>query len=1167
MALRFGEMVLVVRTQDFASRNLHRVAGELHTLSRQQQAFNAVQAHNLKLTKAQDRISDISRDKQRLKIVQDSISANKKLAMAQLAVARSEAAVAKSRVSGGPAGGQRGLGVPKVPGRTHAANLAQLAIYQDALTAATVEAQKADEALSALPNSFRNLAKDAALADDALVKNARSARDAQFALRVLQQETLALDFATKKSTLSLEKWLSRGHAMGRMGRVMQLSGLAMTAAMGAAAKIAADFDTTVTLAGTQARDIQAPMSQVAERANQIGDAILDMMGRFPASQQEMSDAAYEIFSSLNLEKNGIIDVTKGLALLEQANKMAVAGQGTLAESTNAMIVLLNDFPKEEPLELFDTMFDIIRFGKMQITEFNNMLGDVAPAAKGAGQSLEDVSGAMSYLTRVMPKTSRAGVGLRRFFDILHDPLIKQGLRDWGIEIEKATGGLKPLPKIIKDIVRTFPTLKTGQADITNWLMKMSQEGAIVGKGLGKGVGKQFTSQGRSAATFLFQGADAYLEDQKRTMENTKEFNKSYAAMMKTQGMQWKVTVNQLKALVIIIGQAALPTFLSLMDRLRGLVQWFKNLDPHTQNLIIRVGTLIGILTLLGGVVGSITGALVSLASVIGLFTTRWIFMRKAMDATSTSTGAKAVGMFSSIASAATIAAKRIGLVYAAYLAFDLATNQGTRRTLWDDLTSGRPGEGIVNWLLPGNPATSMMKWMEKNAPGFMSEGKQATIDRLMDRSGLSKKSLRQAHDDFLKMSVKERVRMIKEWDSWGMKDELLHRLSFGSIKEALKSEKTGKSLSQQYEEALKDINSGDLAKAYKEAMDEYEKSMSKAGAGTNELVQRTNELKRVMKEAWDQEFDAATDRLSQAAQTMAAKFTELKDANTQLWGSLFEGPVLKSETFNIAKEWGISPALKHINMDLAATNKRFVKFQSNLNKLRKKGVPEEVVQEIAKMGAEEGLKWSDAILKGDPKEFQIFLNHLKTRKREIQKATELDFNRLRKHWMALGKSGADAFIAGLTDPNVGLTAFFEKWINNTFPGYAKAAADAAAAAAAAAFNENNPLPTTSTGNGKGGQGGWPGAIDAATYLSNLQSMGYSAFNPNLVRKPTEPAHIGRGYPTRRTSSMGSTVNHYDYSTTVEVKGEISSPEKGRELARKIAFEVKNRRTPPRKDHQ
>lgn len=1109
MALRFGEMVLVVRTQDFASRNLHRVAGELHTLSREQRAFNAVQQHNMRITRQQDRIMDLKRDRARLKLARDSAAANLALSRAQMAVARSEAITRKSAK-----GKHMGMGVPRQPTAQHAANLAQLANYENALKQATRTAARYEKELALLPRRYSTLAADSGKLNDELDKNKKSLRDARESVRLLANETRTLEFQTKRSTLTLEKWLARGHAMGRIGRVMQLSGLAGTAAFGVMAKSAADFDTQLKLAATQARDIDAPMGQVAVRSKQIGDAILDMMMRFPASSQEMSDAAYEIFSSLNLEENGIINVAKGLKFLEAANRAAVAGQGTLAESTNAMIILLNDFPDAAPTELFDTMFDIIRYGKMHMSEFNTMLGDVAPAAKGAGQSLEDVGGAMAYLTQVLPKTSRAGVGLRRFFDILQDPLIKQGLKDWGVETQRVNGKLRPLPKIIKDIVKTFPMLKSGQLDVTTWLRDMSQEGAIPGRGLEKGVGKQFTSQGRIAATFLFQGADEYMVRQGQINRNTKEFNKSYEAMMRSQGMHWQIAVNQLKALVIIIGQEALPVFLQLLDYVSRAVKWFKNLDPATKNLIVKLATFASVGMLVVGVLGSISGAIVSMGAVVALFASRWLFMQMAAGTAISGIATKLLWL-SNLIRALTIAG---ALIITIKVLFDWPDRHSTFSGLDDAITGGL--DALQNKLEGKRIAFTWGPWLGLEA---------AKLPFKLDKRGRS---------DDLKREEKRNAKLAKE---------------------RAKAEKALKPLT--FDKVLADLNSASNMKEYIKAMKEYEEAMGSAGGATSELETRTKNLQKAMKDAFKQEFEAATDRLKNAAQAMRDKFLEIKDANTQMWGTLFQGPVLTSETFDVAKEWGISPALRHINKDIDASNKRFVKFRGNLAKLAKKGVPKEVIDEIAAMGAEEGMSWTEAILKGNNKEFQRFLQVLANRKSEIQKATELDFNRLRKHWEELGKAGADAFIAGLTDENVGLTAFFEKWINNEFPGYAEAAAKAAAAAAAKVFNEENPI-TTDKGKGKqpvwstGGVGG--GAINANTYARDLMRMGYKTFNPNLVR-PGYADRAGRDYPGDRT-----VTNHYDYSTTVEVKGDVADKQKSKELARKIAFAVRNTRNSPRK---
>jgi TP901 family phage tail tape measure protein len=1061
MALRFGEMVLVVRTQDFASRNLHRISGELHSMSRQQRAFNAVQQHNMRITKQQDRIGDLRQEQGRLRTVRESIAANNKLTSALNAQA-----IAQKRVNTTKGGFSQGKFT--APTRQYGANLAQLANADKALASATKNAAMYEAQLAALGPRYQNLTRDSTALDDRITKTTRNLRDARIESKLLAQESAALAFATKRSTMQLERMLGVGHAMGRIGRVMQLTGLAGTAAFGLMAKSAADFDSSLTLAASQARDINAPLSQIAVRSKQIGNAILQQMQQFPASQTDMAAAAYEIFSSMNLERNGIIDVAKGLDYLRTANKAAVAGQGTLADATNAMITVVNDFGK--PLgnnnKLLNTMFSIIRFGRMHIAEFNQMMNDVAPGAKAVGNSLEDVGGAMAYLTTVMPSQSRVGVGIRRLLEALRNPTIVKGMRDWGIEALRVDGTLKPLPTLIKDIVRTFPGLKTGQRTAQEFFSAMYAEGKVPGRKKVKGVGREFTAQGRNAFTFLVQGSDQYLAAQNRVRTNTEEFNKSYAALMASQGNQWKVLVNQMKAMAIVIGQEALPVFLRLMQSLAGVAQWFRNLSPHTRHMIVQWATIAAVSILVIGIFNSIAGALISLISILSLFVSKWIYMRNVMAATTAvEAGGGVAATFGAIAASAAAAIVPLLALTAAVVALGYAFGPTDKQSKdWFERNLG-----FVKWgrdKLGISDADYASAKVKKDILAMQGKG-MGKVAISSDEYGFKKL---QGHLDHLNnKELTTFYKKIKELPQ-GVRGPVravvreIAKLRNIVLPEPKKKVKV-KTFAQLYNEALKTVNIKSLTAAQKKQMEEFDKLMNQVGASTDNLADRQKKLGRAMKDAWDQEFKAAQDRLEQAASAMAAKYKEIEGQNQQMWGTLFKGPVLTSETFNIAKEWGINPALRNINDDIDATNKRFTKFRNNLGKLRKKGVPQSVIDEIAAMGAEEGMAWTDAILKGSPKDFQKFLAVLKTRKTEIQKATQLDFKRVSAVWYQAGKAGADAFMAALNDPNIGLTNFFKNKLFADFPTYAADAAKAAAAAAGKAFNDNNPIPTKAVDKG------------------------------------------------------------------------------------------------------
>jgi len=89
-----------------------------------------------------------------------------------------------------------------------------------------------------------------------------------------------------------------------------------------------------------------------------------------------------------------------------------------------------------------------------------------------------------------------------------------------------------------------------------------------------------------------------------------------------------------------------------------------------------------------------------------------------------------------------------------------------------------------------------------------------------------------------------------------------------------------------------------------------------------------------------------------AINNMIAKYNEFRDANSNAFGSLFQGPVLTGESFQLAQEWGVVPDMKVINQDLQGQIKAFGAWKADLRAVGKKGAPKELVQELLELGPE-----------------------------------------------------------------------------------------------------------------------------------------------------------------------------------------------------------------------
>lgn len=425
-------------------------------------------------------------------------------------------------------------------------------------------------------------------------------------------EAARLD-AMERRASQLQSRQVTGRAISHVGRAASFGGLIAGAALTGTASAFADFDRQATLAATQTRNAGEDFLTTARNAGVLRDEILKMTRSFPAAASEMADSAYQIYSSTQATFPG------GIKLLREFNKAAVAGGVSLEEATSIGIRVLNNFDEkfrqtgavtDKTFEILNRMFSIVRYGAINFSEFGQIMEQVAPAAANAGSSLDDVAGAIAILTRRMG-AAKTGAGLARLIEIFQRDEFKRGMKELKADITDATGALLPFTEIMARLSAVSEGLPKG----TNIIKMITALGDPGTKGL------EGTIQARRALSFLLDDMQTFSDLQDLTVANQNEFNQAFQAMSRTPGVRWAVMVNQLKALVLVIGESAIPVIARMIDKVVVLIHWWEDLSEHTRDTIVKWGVLISVGALLGGLILSLVGSLISLsAELAGLST-------------------------------------------------------------------------------------------------------------------------------------------------------------------------------------------------------------------------------------------------------------------------------------------------------------------------------------------------------------------------------------------------------------------------------------------------------------------------------------------------------------------------------------------------------------------
>ena len=118
-------------------------------------------------------------------------------------------------------------------------------------------------------------------------------------------------------------------------------------------------------------------------------------------------------------------------------------------------------------QAFTRMFAAVRFGRVTMQQFSNILATTAPAAKIAGQSFNSMAGTLAFLSRALGP-NKASVGYARLVEVLSGNQMQEGLKKVGVNIDGANGKMLQLDKVIQILVKRFTYLAQGGIKALNF---------------------------------------------------------------------------------------------------------------------------------------------------------------------------------------------------------------------------------------------------------------------------------------------------------------------------------------------------------------------------------------------------------------------------------------------------------------------------------------------------------------------------------------------------------------------------------------------------------------------------------------------------------------------------------------------------------------------------
>ncbi|MGV3161962.1 phage tail tape measure protein [Streptococcus hyovaginalis] len=376
--------------------------------------------------------------------------------------------------------------------------------------------------------------------------------------------------AQAKTTIeSLPKQV--GSSMQKIGTTMQGIGKGMTvgltvplAAIGAASlKTFGDFQ-------SQMNRVKAISGATGSQFEKLKTQAMDLGASSVFSATEVAKGQ-EMMASAGFKTNDIYKAMPGVMDLA-----AVSG-GDLALASEAAATAVNMFGLKagQAGHVADVFAQAAADTNAEVGDMAEALKYAGPVAGALGISLEETAAAVGIMSNAGIKGSQAGTTLRTAMTRLTDPTkkMKGVMQDLGLEFFDSNGKMKSLSGITQE-------LQTKMAGLTD-----KQKAAALSTLFGK--------ESLSGMLALVDSAPGSLDKQTQALIKSDGAAKQMADTMNS-GV--KGSIEELKGALetagITIGEILAPAFEKVVNGLTELINWFNQLNPSTQTVIVAIAGVV-----------------------------------------------------------------------------------------------------------------------------------------------------------------------------------------------------------------------------------------------------------------------------------------------------------------------------------------------------------------------------------------------------------------------------------------------------------------------------------------------------------------------------------------------------------------------------------------------
>ena len=186
----------------------------------------------------------------------------------------------------------------------------------------------------------------------------------------------------------------------------------------------------------------AIMDDRSEEAKQkLSEQVRELAKQYRISMQEAADGIYEVISAQ-------VSLKDSAQVLEAAMKLAVGGFSDLKDATLSLVQLLNAYDLEmtKAAHVADVVFETTRLGILTTQQYATQMSKLGSTASMFGISIEEISAAISVMTRNGVQVEQAFTALNQLLLTIANPTeeAKRTMEAYGVTLDLNTVRAKGL---------------------------------------------------------------------------------------------------------------------------------------------------------------------------------------------------------------------------------------------------------------------------------------------------------------------------------------------------------------------------------------------------------------------------------------------------------------------------------------------------------------------------------------------------------------------------------------------------------------------------------------------------------------------------------------------------------------------------------------------------